>query len=625
MEEVLSGIFSTLQEDKVAPEKRHYQSTANDKIQKFFDVVFGEDGGTANIRLKSRERVKNNTNDTKRERGTQEMQTTVKLPTEEELQFPQVKVSETAAHNLPPLPKSQGPQSSESEDRDASQNNLSLQFDINDVTGESEAGLEAKTENGENLEASTQNVDDTNLEIEEDEELGSEMKLDLDAGTDSGLELDASEDVGSDLELDASEGTDSGLELDASEDVGSNLELDTSEGTDSGLELDTSEGTDSGLELDASEGTDSGLELDTSEEAGSDLELDTSEEMDSDLEFDASEETNPDLELDTSEGTGADLELGASGETGPDLELGAGEEEVSELNLNSDEEVNSELDLSSEEEVEPELDLGQNEEAVSELTFDSEEKTDTEAEPNLEGETASELEFGSEEENVSKPQQEKVVPYERDLPSEKAPPSFYEGEALRFQATIGQLRKERDKLLAQIREVETGIRLIEQDNLGLRSELDESKIEISILKKRHEEEVSELKYKLRFSDDKRMISEEKSSKLQKEFDRLQQKVRIDFEQVTKREKTLESQLELVQMDSDVQLKTRNQKILELKRKIDQLEFSMENAWIKEQKSKDDKLRLQEGLERLVKTLKVSMESLEEDFGPEIKEHLRQVK
>ncbi|MCF8059763.1 MAG: hypothetical protein K9K67_10725 [Bacteriovoracaceae bacterium] len=196
----------------------------------------------------------------------------------------------------------------------------------------------------------------------------------------------------------------------------------------------------------------------------------------------------------------------------------------------------------------------------------------------------------------------------------RIPPSLNEGEAVRLQATIRQLREEREDLLKDIQNLKKENKLVEQDNLGLKAELDEAKIEISILKKRHGSELDEMKYRLRLTDEKKLYSEEKARKLQKEFDRLQSKVRIDFNHIKQREKELESQLELVKMDSESQVQSRDKKILELKRKIDQLEFNMENVVIREQKSRDDKMKVEERLERIMKTLRGSIEVLEDDIS-----------
>jgi hypothetical protein len=197
--------------------------------------------------------------------------------------------------------------------------------------------------------------------------------------------------------------------------------------------------------------------------------------------------------------------------------------------------------------------------------------------------------------------------------ADRIPPSFNESEAVRLQATIRQLREEREGLLKEINDLNRDKKLTDQDNLGLKAELDEAKIEISILKKRHSNETDEMKYRLRLSDEKKLFAEEKARTLQKEFDRLQQKVRIDFNQIKQREKELESQLELVKMDSEGQVQSRDKKILDLKRNIDQLEFNMENVVIREQKSRDDKVKVEERLERIMKTPRGSIEVLEDDM------------
>ncbi|MFT6604615.1 MAG: chromosome segregation ATPase, partial [Bacteriovoracaceae bacterium] len=190
--------------------------------------------------------------------------------------------------------------------------------------------------------------------------------------------------------------------------------------------------------------------------------------------------------------------------------------------------------------------------------------------------------------------------------------AFNQTEQARLQGTIRQLREEREELLKEIHELKTESKLGDQDKLGLRAELDEARIEIQILKKRNHDEIDELKYRVRLSEEKKHIYEERAKSIQKEFDRLNQKVRIDINQVKQREKELESQLELISMDSQSQVKSRDMKILDLKRKIDSLEFNMENASIREVKSREDKEKVEERLEKIMRTLRGSLKSLESD-------------
>ena len=186
-------------------------------------------------------------------------------------------------------------------------------------------------------------------------------------------------------------------------------------------------------------------------------------------------------------------------------------------------------------------------------------------------------------------------------------------DSMRFQATIRALREEREEMLLQIKNLKNDSKELEQDNLTLKANLDEAKIEITILRKRHMVEIEDLKYRLGLSEEKKAMSDEKARQADARREKLEQKVRIDFNQVKQREKELESKLELLSMDVDSQVQSRDHKILELRRKIDALEFNMENASIKEQKSLDDKRKLEDRLNKIMKTLRHSIKNLEDDI------------
>lgn len=186
-------------------------------------------------------------------------------------------------------------------------------------------------------------------------------------------------------------------------------------------------------------------------------------------------------------------------------------------------------------------------------------------------------------------------------------------DSIRVQATIRSLREEREELLAKIKMFKTENKELEQDNLTIKANLDEAKIEITILRKRHMVELEDLKYRLTMSEEKKALAEEKARQADLRKEKLEQKVRIDFNQVKQREKELESKLELLSMDVDSQVQSRDHKILELRRKIDALEFNMENASIKEQKSFEDKRKLEDRLNKIMKTLRHSIKNLEDDI------------
>jgi hypothetical protein len=198
-------------------------------------------------------------------------------------------------------------------------------------------------------------------------------------------------------------------------------------------------------------------------------------------------------------------------------------------------------------------------------------------------------------------------------------------EYIRLQATIRQLREEREDILSNIKDLKIELKEYETDNLTMKAALDEAKIEVAIMRKRHLTEVEDFKFRLTMAEEKRALAEEKMRNLEKIKERLEQKARIDISQVRQREKELESKLELMAMDVDSQVHSRDQKILELRRKIDALEFNMENASIREQKSSDDKRKLEDKLNKIMKTLRNSIKNLEDDIEESTADILRSEK
>lgn len=240
-------------------------------------------------------------------------------------------------------------------------------------------------------------------------------------------------------------------------------------------------------------------------------------------------------------------------------------------------------------------------------------------------EAAEEEEFSFEAQETLMPPVHKAAPtkevedeeaYEPPVTATPRPATDLRAD-VEMQATMRQMREEREDLLKQIKDAKASARDLEQDNLTLKSALDESKIEISILRKRHFAELEDLKYRLAMSEDKKVLAEEKTRALNNQKEKLEQKVRIDLSQVRQREKELETKLEMLSIDVDAQVQSRDQKILELRRKIDSLEFNMENVSIREQKTSDDKRKIEDKLNKIMKTLRNSIKNLEDDADNEI--------
>lgn len=188
----------------------------------------------------------------------------------------------------------------------------------------------------------------------------------------------------------------------------------------------------------------------------------------------------------------------------------------------------------------------------------------------------------------------------------------YSGEMERLAATLSNLRSDREELLAKIQKLEEEKIMQQRQNLSLRAELDEKKIELTIIKKKLNEENNELKDKLKIQEEMKLIWEERNRLLQAEVEKISQKTRFDVKKVQGRERELEQKLELLKADAETQIRHRDQKILELKRRIDGMEFDMESMGHQEKKSLEGKVELEQKLDKAIRTLRGAITILEND-------------
>ncbi len=188
----------------------------------------------------------------------------------------------------------------------------------------------------------------------------------------------------------------------------------------------------------------------------------------------------------------------------------------------------------------------------------------------------------------------------------------YGHELERLQATLNHLRLDREGLVKKITDLEDEKIQTNRNNLGLRAELDEKKIEIQIMKKRMSEESQDLKYQYELEQERRKLAEEKAKAFQVEAVNMQQKVKLEIKKVSSRERELEQRLELLKVDAETQIRHRDMKILELKRKIDTMEFDIDTLTANEQRNVGDKGELEDKLDKAIKTLRAAIGILETD-------------
>jgi hypothetical protein len=232
-----------------------------------------------------------------------------------------------------------------------------------------------------------------------------------------------------------------------------------------------------------------------------------------------------------------------------------------------------------------------------------------------ESKDAVELQPAKREQELPAPQEKKVMTsrYEGDLGKElKELSGAYSGEMERMQATISNLRLDREELLQKIQKYDEERIFQNRQALTIRAELDEKKIELSIIRKKLNDEMTDLKDRLKLFEEKKLILEEKNKILLSELERAAQKNKIDVKKVQMREKELEQRLELLKADSETQIRHRDLKILDLKRKLDGMEFDMESISVQEKRSVESRFELEDKLEKAIKTLRSAITVLEDE-------------
>ncbi len=224
--------------------------------------------------------------------------------------------------------------------------------------------------------------------------------------------------------------------------------------------------------------------------------------------------------------------------------------------------------------------------------------------------------------NIMEPTQETQVSLKSSAPTQlDSSPSghefnefkkYHEDELLRLSETIKALRADRDRLSQIVTEQEKQLQG-QQDGKGyLQAEIDEKKIEIEIIKKRNLKQVEDIGIKLELAQNKNDILKEQNKVYQREIEKLQKENRLDHNHKRSRERELEEKLELLKKDSEVQIRNRDHKILDLKRQIDSLEFDVESATTRERQIQIQQQVVEDKMSKVIRTLRSVIGQVEDD-------------
>lgn len=173
----------------------------------------------------------------------------------------------------------------------------------------------------------------------------------------------------------------------------------------------------------------------------------------------------------------------------------------------------------------------------------------------------------------------------------------------RVQSLENSLKTEREKSA----DLDT---LVDDRKIQLERFQNEKVLEIENL----QAELSDLRFQNKAKTDKARVLEQQLKEAAGELERLKERVRNDIRKIRVREKELENKLELIKKDSELLLAGRENKIIELKRKVDLLEFNMDLLQDQFSREKENSSRLREQLAKVGQVVRVAAGLIDSSGG-----------
>lgn len=128
------------------------------------------------------------------------------------------------------------------------------------------------------------------------------------------------------------------------------------------------------------------------------------------------------------------------------------------------------------------------------------------------------------------------------------------------------------------------------------------------------QEVTDLKFQLKTRSDRIRNLETQIREAADEMERLKDRVRSDIRKIRVREKELENRLEIMKKDSEALIAARENKIVELKRKLDVVEFNTDLLQDQYAKEKEISGKLKERLDKALQAVRVAGGLLDDTPG-----------
>jgi DNA-binding response OmpR family regulator len=163
------------------------------------------------------------------------------------------------------------------------------------------------------------------------------------------------------------------------------------------------------------------------------------------------------------------------------------------------------------------------------------------------------------------------------------------------------LNEERDDHVQKVSSLET-------ENESLRKEL-------KAVQSHDSSNIENLRFELSVKEGSIKALQEKVKTYERKYEEVRKRVKVDLNHIRAREQELENQLDLQQKDAESRVEVRDKQILELKRKIDSLQFELESVQEENQKIEKDREQFQEKMKRVERTVRMALKVLDTDLAP----------
>jgi hypothetical protein len=182
--------------------------------------------------------------------------------------------------------------------------------------------------------------------------------------------------------------------------------------------------------------------------------------------------------------------------------------------------------------------------------------------------------------------------------------SLVQAENLKFaQQRILELEREVDQLRSENDEISSAAETI-------KSRVEEMTIKLAALEKEKEDTQANAAGEIAILKGQLQYKEAELAKTQRKIDELEVRLKNDFKKVRVRERELENRLELVKAEKATLTRAKDESILELKRKVDQLQGEIDNYREKCLELNKTLESHKEQFKRTVRALKLALTNLE---------------